>query len=229
MKIIECQQRSNDWFKARLGLPTASKIGVLFTPTGKQAANATRRRYALELAIEKLTKRPTFVPTTFHMDRGTELEPQARIWYYLETRRKADEIGFALADSGLTGCSPDGFVSNDGAVEIKCPAMPHFAEIIMTGEIDAAWLMQCHHTLYVTGRDWIDFVLYTDVEPFTGWIKRIYRDDEICEKIEQAVEDFTAEVQDMTETLIERGGLTQDMLKFEPPIFNDCETVDITM
>ena len=97
MKVYDVPQGSNDWHQARLGLVTASKVHVLFTPKGKQTANATRRRYALELAIERITKRPTFVPQSFSMAEGTEKEPLARIWYYLETKRKVAELAAVKA------------------------------------------------------------------------------------------------------------------------------------
>lgn len=231
MRVIECQQGSHEWHQSRLGLPTASKISVLFTPTGKQAANATRRKYALNLAIERITKRPTFVPKSHSMERGTELEPQARIQYYLDTKRSVEQVGFIVADSGLTGYSPDGLVGDDGLIEIKCYELPHYAETVMTGEIDFAVWMQCQHGLYVTGRAWCDFVLYTDVEPFNSkcWIKRIERDEDMIGSIREAVADFSKEIQECERALIERSGLTEDMLKFEAPIFSDVDGVEIDM
>jgi len=229
MKIIECEQGTHEWHQARLGIPTASKIHVLFAPTGKQTANETRRTYARELAVERITKRPADSCDAWSMIRGRELEPEARIRYYLDTKRSIEQVGFAIADSELTGSSPDGLVGDDGAIEIKCFELKHYAKIIATGELDHAIMMQCHHTLYVTGRAWIDFVLYTDVEPFSNhcWIKRIERDESICSMIEQAVADFSEEINECERLLIERARLTPDMLMFEAPVFNDRDMVDM--
>jgi len=232
MRIIECEQGTHEWHQARLGMPTASKISALFTATGKQSANKTRSRYALELAIERITKVPTFVRKTAAMERGTELEPLARVQYYLDTKRSVDQVGFVIADSGLTGCSPDGLVGDDGAIEIKCFEMLHYAAVLLSGEIDHAVVMQCQHTLYVTGRAWIDFVMFTDVIPFSGkcWIKRIERDEEMIVNIREAVADFSQEIQEQEFALIEAAGLTDDMLMFEAPIIcdNDNTSIDMT-
>ena len=226
MRILTMAQGSNDWHQAKLGLPSASKAGVLITPTGKQTANQTRRTYALNLAIERITKRPTFTPKMFSMERGRELEPQARIWYYLETKRSVQEVGFVLADGEQFGCSPDGLVGDDGAIEIKCPGLPHFASIVMSGEIDHAWMIQCQFTLLVTGRKWIDFVLYTDVEPFTGWIKRIERDEAVISTLRTSVAALVDEINEAQAELMKKGGITEDMLMFDAPVFNDNERVD---
>jgi len=229
MQIIECKQGTHEWHQSRLGILTASKAHVLCTPKGKPTANATRRRYALELALEKITKMPTHIRQTFAMERGHELEPQARIWYYLETQRSVKEVGFILSDDGNTGYSPDGVVGDDGLIEIKCFEMYHYALVLTTGEIDHDILMQCQHGMYVTGRKWVDFVLYTDVEPFKGYIQRIHRDEEMCAKIGIEVTAFTAEVEACTKSLIEKGGLTKDMLMFDAPVFSDVEHVEIEM
>jgi hypothetical protein len=218
-RVIDCKQGTHEWHQARLGKPTASKISCLLTPAGKPTANAARRRYAIDLAVERITKRPTETFCTFAMQRGKDMEDIARVWYFLQTNTAANQVGFCVAPSGLTGCSPDGLVGTDGAIEIKCPGIAHFAEIVATGVVDADWEMQCHHTMYVTGRKWIDFVLYTDIQPFTGWIKRIPRDPVICGKIHQAVLDFSAEVDAVYNSIVAGARLTPDKLEFPAPVW----------
>ena len=226
MKILEMEQGSHEWHQARLGMLTASKMHILFTPTGKQTANATRRRYALKLAIERITKMPTSWGTSFAAQRGTELEPLARMRYTLDTGRAVKEVGFVVADSGLTGASPDGIIGDDGAIEIKCFEMHHYAQMMLADDLDHAIKMQCQHVLYVTERDWIDFVLFTDVMPFDQrcYIKRIERDDDICNSIEIAVSDFAKEIDEYESALIERAKLTPDMLMFDAPILTDVDS-----
>jgi len=220
-QIIGCKQGTHEWHQARLGMPSASQMYKVITPLGKPTATASRRRYALDLAVERITKRPTETHCTFAMQRGKDLEDVARVWYFLQTKTAARQVGFCVAPSGLTGCSPDGLVGDDGAIEIKCPLLPHYAEIILTGDIPNDWEMQCHHVLYVTGRRWIDFVLYTDIEPFAGWIKRIYRDPVMCGKIHQAVFDFSVEIDAVYDAIVSGAGLTPNKLDFPAPVFND--------
>ena len=218
-KVLTMPQGTHEWHQARLGMPTASQIAKIITPLGKPTANAARRRYALDLAIERITKRPTDTPCTFAMQRGKDMEPLARMWYYCETRTPVEQVGFCVTLDGLTGCSPDGLVGDDGMIEIKCPGIAHYCEIVATGEIPTDWLLQCHHALYVTGRQWIDFVLFTDVEPFTGWIKRIQRDTVMCGKIHAAIADFSTEIDFNAASIVDGAKLTPDKLDFPAPVF----------
>jgi hypothetical protein len=122
---------------------------------------------------------------------------------------------------GLTGCSPDGLVGDDGMIEVKCPGIAHYCEIVATGEIPDDWLLQCHHALYVTTRRWIDFVLFTDVEPFGGWIKRVERDTVMCGKIHAAIQDFSTEVEDNVTAIVKGAKLTPDKLDFPAPVLTE--------
>lgn len=215
LQIIDGQQGTHEWHQARLGIPTASKAGCIVTPTGKATANAARRRYALDLAIERITKRPTDTPVTFAMQRGTELEPEARDWYRRHTGRDVQQVGFCRR--GVTGCSPDGLVGDDGCIEIKCPGLAMYCEIVAGGEIPSDWRLQCHHTMYVTHRDWCDFVLYTDVRPFGGWTSRLYR-DQFTDTIGDAVTAFAAEVDAVQAAIIRGAGITPEQMDFPAPI-----------
>ena len=226
-RVLTMPQGSHEWHQARLGIPTASNIAKIITPLGKPTANAARRRYALDLAVERITKRPTETCCTFAMQRGKDLEPLARMWYYCQTRTPVQEVGFCVTLDGLTGCSPDGLVGDDGMIEVKCPGIAHYCEIIATGEIPDDWLLQCHHALYVTGRQWIDFVLFTDVEPFTGWIRRIERNTVMCGKIHRAVKLFSAKVDAMYAAIVAGAKLTPDKLDFPAPVLTEGGEVNM--
>ncbi len=196
MQIIECAQGTWDWHQARLGCPTASRIAAVITPTGKPTAGATRRAYALELVAERITERVTEHYVSAAMERGKQLEGVARVWYEI-THAPVAQVGFCLHKSGLTGCSPDGLVGEDGGIEVKCPLLPNYLDILASGDIPKDWLLQIHHTLYVTGRAWWDFVLYTDAQPFGGWVKRVERDEAMMDAMDEAVRGFCAEVDEL--------------------------------
>jgi len=203
MIIIDCEQGSHEWHCARLGKPTASNIGKVITTNGKATASAARRTYALELVAERITERITEHYVSVAMERGKELEAQARVWYEI-THAAVQQVGFCVADGGLTGCSPDGLVGENGGIEVKCPLMPNYLDILGSGEIPADWLLQMHHCLYVTGRAWWDFVLYTDVEPFGGWVKRVYRNADMMAAMGSAVDGFAVEVNELTARVLNR-------------------------
>jgi uncharacterized protein YbaR (Trm112 family) len=208
MRIVDCRQGTDAWHRARLGLPTASKIGAVITPTGKETKGAGRKTYALELVAERITGKETKVFVSDAMERGKLLEQAAREWYRINVG-PVEEIGFCLADEIDAGCSPDGVVGVDGAkaeggIEVKCPLIKHYLEILESGEIPSDWLMQIHDCMYVTGAQWWDFVLYTDVEPFGGWVKRVHRDTDMMVAMDTALRNFCAEVDATEQTIRER-------------------------
>jgi hypothetical protein len=162
MQMIRCEQGSPAWLRHRRGIATASHFASIVTPTGKATKSAARKRYMIELCGERLTgkTRETFV--TAAMARGTELEPRARAWYELETGKQVEEVGFVKSDCGRWGCSPDGLVGDDRGVEIKIPGLVALLTMIDAEAVDPDYLMQVQANLWITGRDWWDFVLWTD-------------------------------------------------------------------
>ena len=125
MKILDCEQRTPDWYAARLGKPTASNFAKLLTPTGKPCKSADE--YINSLIAERIIGREKDVYISEWMQRGIDLEPDARKDYEYITGSTVDQIGFALDDGELFGCSPDGLVADDTGtptkgLEIKCPA-----------------------------------------------------------------------------------------------------------
>lgn len=161
MKIIECTQRSAEWFDARLGKPSASSVCDIITPAGKRRTGQTPRSYMLRLLAERLTCEVAETFTTAAMERGVELEPQARAHYEMATGRTVREVGFILSDCGRWGCSPDGLM-DDAGLEIKCPMKPAFMEVAVTGKLPDDHWIQCQFGLWLTRLPRWDYVLYTD-------------------------------------------------------------------
>lgn len=167
MKIINCIQRSPEWFLARGGKPTASRIADIITPTGKAKAAASWRRYMLDLVNERLTRQIKRGYKSLAMMRGIELEPMARAWYRETTGNAVQEFGIILDDSGRWGCSPDGVCDcpvpgKPWGLEIKCPEAPAFLEVMTSNELPPAHYIQCQFSLWVTGWDRWDYLCWTD-------------------------------------------------------------------
>jgi hypothetical protein len=159
----DIQQNTDEWLLLRSGKLTSSKLGVVMANYGK-AFGEPAKKYAVDIAIEQITGAP--VGGSYqneHMERGHEQEPIARMLYEAETFCAVDNGGFfQTADMG---CSPDGLVGQDGAIEIKCviPSV-HYASIKRQA-FDPAYKWQCIGNLKVTERDWIDFVSYCETFP----------------------------------------------------------------
>ena len=79
MRIIDCEQGSDEWLSARLGVPSASQFSKIVT--GKGGKSTQVEAYINQLVAEELTGETTLVYVNEHMKRGTELEPDARELY----------------------------------------------------------------------------------------------------------------------------------------------------
>jgi hypothetical protein len=117
-EIIECEQNSPEWLRARMGIPTASAFSdVLAKGEGK-----TRRTYMLKLAGELITGEPMESFSNAHTERGHLLEEEARDLYTLQTGADIARVGFIR--NGRAGCSPDSLIGEEGGLEIKTK-LPH--------------------------------------------------------------------------------------------------------
>jgi hypothetical protein len=204
MKIIDCEQRSVEWFEARLGIPTASTTWKLITRTGKRRTGKAPEAYLNSLLAERLTRKPTFVRPTDAMERGTAMEAEARAWFEREKELTVQQIGFALSDDGSFGCSPDGFFGT-GGLEIKCPGLPVFMEIATALELPEAHFIQVQTCMDVFGVDHWFYVAYTDVRGLRPVCLRVWRDDKLCGQLRECLQE-TAKELDRREELMRKMG-----------------------
>ena len=198
LKILQADQGTQEWLEARLGRPSASQFCKLVTTAGKPSASADD--YISELIAERITGEREPIYVNEWMQRGTELEPEARATYEFIHGVDVKEVGFILDDSGEFGCSPDGLVGEDGGVEFKCPAPKNHIAWSRKGVCPSKHYAQVQGCLYITGRKWWDFMSYhPEMKPF---IVRVERDEEFIEKLAEqislAVEEIKSEVRNLT-------------------------------
>jgi len=201
--LVEVEQRSDEWQKLRCGVATASCFDRIITPaTGKPSASAVA--YRRELLAEWLTAQPVSVKESGWMQRGTEMEPEARAFYEFEADAEVTEAGFVFLDERrLIGCSPDGLVGDDGLVEIKCPAPHTHVGYLLDAKLPTAYIPQVQGALWVTGRRWCDFISYhAEMEPL---IVRVKRDEGYIAKMAMLIEAFVATMLEERQILLSRG------------------------
>jgi hypothetical protein len=186
MQIINCAQNSEEWLRARMGIPTASQFStVLAKGEGK-----TRRTYMLKLAGEVITEKPMESFSNEHTERGHELEPEARDLYAFQTGAQIDRVGFIK--DGRKGVSPDCLIGDDGGAEIKT-RLPHLqGDLIDRGEVPTTHKAQIQGALWISRRAWWDFVSYCPQYPL--FIKRVYRDEPYIQKLATEINLFNAEL-----------------------------------
>lgn len=190
------EQRTDEWFAARLGKVTASRIGDIMAKT-KSGYGAARKNYMAQLLCERLTgmREETFVSAA--MQRGTDLEAKARATYILTNGDLVEEIGFVEHPNiEMSGASPDGLVNDDGLIEIKCPNTATHLEFIRTKKPKSEYILQMQWQMACTGRSWCDFVSYDDrlPEKFAFYSIRLKRDDDLIKEIEAEVQKFLDEL-----------------------------------
>lgn len=186
MILLDLKQGSPEWVEARLGIPTASEFHRIITPrTMKPSASADL--YLAEKVAEWALRAPLDAYQNEWMERGSKLEEGALFWYECERDCTVAPGGFVLRDDRLVGCSPDGFVGEDGLIEIKCPnAARHVVNLLGNPAEDHR--AQIQGQLWITGRRWLDFVSFNPVMP--NALARVERDEEFIAALAEAVGAF---------------------------------------
>lgn len=192
MRIISHQQRTEGWYEAHRGVPTASSFSKLITSTGKRAASADA--YIDELVAEKITGESKFIPTTAAMQHGIDTEPEARDLYSFLRDVEVTEIGLCLHDSIDAGASPDGLVLDEGLLEVKCPQPHTMVKYLRENRLPPEYRAQVMGQLWICERQWCDFLAYHDkMKPL---LIRVERDEEfisaLAEIVTEAVESIDA-------------------------------------
>lgn len=190
MIVIDCKQGSDEWLRARLGIPTASRFDKLLTPGGKPSESA--RRYMAELLAEWWTGEPAAIPNTPYMERGTHLEPKAIEYYEFVTGHSTSRVGFCLLDDRSAGASPDLLVGDDGLAEFKCLAIVNHVLALIDKAPVREHTLQVQGQMMVTGRRWCDVVFYNPVMP--SMIVRVERDDAMIEALTSRLAEFSDEL-----------------------------------
>lgn len=162
-------QGSDEWFAARRGKVTASRVKDVMA-TGRGGAPSTgRRNYMMELLCERLTGETAPSFSTPAIRRGIELEPVARGIYEMASPHNVEEVG--LIDHPhikMFGASPDGvvlFAGGKGGLEIKCPNTAQHVAVIQSGKHDPQYEWQMLAQMSCAELEWVDFVSYDDRLP----------------------------------------------------------------
>ena len=201
MEIFEHEQRSPEWFQARMGIPTASEFKTVLSKGVGKAPSKTRRTYMLKLAGEIITGQPMDSFSNAHMERGIAMEPEARAWYEFLKGVDTQPVGFIR--NGNTGCSPDALVGGDGLLEVKTK-LPHLlGDVLTRGEFPSEYIAQCQGQLWISGRAWLDLVIYWPDMP--TFITRVQRDEDFIAALTNEVKLFNMQLDDLVEQIREYG------------------------
>jgi len=200
---MEVEQRTEEWFAARLGKVTASRVADLVGKT-KTGYSATRDNYMAQLVVERLTQTKAESYTNAAMQWGTDQEPFARAAYEAAQGVMVEEVGFVRHPTiEWAGASPDGLVGDDGLVEIKSPNTATMIETLLSQKVPGKYFAQMQFQMACTGRKWTDYVVFDPRMPEKAqlFVKRVDRDDTYIAEIEAEIVKFLAEVKSQVQQL----------------------------
>ncbi len=190
IKVFDVEQGSDDWLRARMGLPTASEFSTILARGRSGGESKTRRTYMLKLAGEILTGEPMESYSNHHMERGKEMEAEARNLYAFLIEGDLKRVGFI--QNGPKGCSPDALIGEKGMLEIKT-ALPHvLIDLHTRNDFPPEHFAQCQGALWVAEREWIDIAVYWPKLPL--FVHRAYRNEDFIKTLSAGIDDFNTEL-----------------------------------
>lgn len=204
MKIIACEQRTAEWYQARVGMFTASRAADMMA-TIKSGEAAARRDLRVQLVCERLThqsQEDAYINAA--MQRGIDKEADALAAYEALTGNLVQPVGFLAHETLMAGCSPDGIVGDyAGGLELKCPKTATHLAYLRGKTVPKDYLHQMVHSLWIVGCAWWDFVSFDDRLPdhLQLFHVRLTRDDTQMKAYELMTRQFLAEVDREVEEL----------------------------
>jgi putative phage-type endonuclease len=206
LMIEKVEQGTPEWFAARLGNVTASRVADVIAKT-KSGYSASRDNYMAQLICERMTGTVAESYTNAAMAWGTETEPLARAAYESLADVLVDEVGYiAHPTIERAGASPDGLVGLFGLLEIKCPNTATHIDTLISEQVPTKYITQMQWQMSCTGRTWADFVSFDPRLPsgLQMFVKRVEFDAEYVAMLKEEVAKFLAELDAKISKLNER-------------------------
>jgi putative phage-type endonuclease len=204
--IEKIEQGTPEWFSARLGNVTASRVADVISKT-KSGYSASRDNYMAQLICERMTGTVAESYTNAAMAWGTETEPLARAAYESYADVLVDQVGYIphpIIDRA--GASPDGLVGLYGLLEIKCPNTATHIDTLISEQVPTKYITQMQWQMACTGRTWADFVSFDPRLPsgLQLFVKRVEFDAEYVAILKEEVIKFLIELDAKINKLNER-------------------------
>jgi len=209
----EYPQGSAEWFGLRLGFPTSSVFAAIMADGRDGGESKTRAKLLNQLAGEILSGQPAEAFQNDAMRRGNMMEAEAVEHYAFTRRVRVERVGFVrrtihnpLGEDLVVGCSPDGFVGDDGLLEVKTMRPDLLIELVDKGRFPTEHRAQVHGGLWVTGRKWCDLKVFYSGMPVSPTF-RVERDDHYIAQIISAVQVFAFDLRRLVERVKAKGSV----------------------
>jgi len=194
MILLDCPQYSDEWWQSRVGIPTSSNFDKIVTSTGQKSKSWST--FAYKLVGEKLSGKCEDSYSSAWMDRGKELEAEARKAYEFYQDRTIIEVGAVYRnEKRLWSCSPDGIGlptqtdKTKGGLELKCPNQGTQSKYLHKKVLPLEYRPQVYGSLWICDElEWWDFFSYHPDMPY--FLIRVDRNDEGYKVYSEALDKF---------------------------------------
>lgn len=199
MNYHNVEQYSDEWWALRKGRFTASIASKIITPTGKKSTQYKGEIGRL-IAEGQGWQEPEDISTAW-MDRGSEMEEEARAWFSFEKSLDVMNGGIITVGDTLSS-SPDGltgYMPNPIPCEFKVPKPSTHIKWLLDGGLPAEHRAQCHFHMIVAEAPHCWFMSYhPEMEPLLVKVER----DDYTEALYSYLEDAIAELEDAKARII---------------------------
>ena len=191
------EQRSPEWFKARLGIPTASNFEKIITKAGSPSDQA--HSYMSKLICERIFKRSFQEQLDVKWVRhGRKYEDEAVKQFEHATGFRTSPVGFVTSGCRRWGCSPDRLIDAKTALEVKCPSPWRQLEYLMYGPGNN-YKQQVQGQMLVGGYEKVYFFSYFPGMPFV--IVETERDNKFIKSMEAILSEFSKTLDEETKKI----------------------------
>jgi len=204
MIVHDCEQNTSEWHELRRGIVTASGMQAVMAK-GKTpgSRSETRAKYMRQLAGQIITGEVQESWSNEHTDRGHAMEDDARRMYAFMADAEPRRIGFVTSqwDGFTVGYSPDSFVADAGAIEIKTKLPDLMIECYErdAGDPPPEHMRQLQAGLAIADREWIDLVCYWPRMPL--YICRVVRNEVFITAMKAETKRFNEELHAMVDRI----------------------------
>ena len=197
---IQNYQSKEEWLLSRMGRITGSRLKDIVVKRG-----TGKKKGFYELVAERIATNPDGENP---MERGNRLESEALARFAKETGKEVDSslIMWQREDDENIAFSPDGQISIEEAIEVKCLSSASHIEAFLTQEVPSEYIMQTRQAFIVNDELQTLHVVFYDPrvlvkDYFVIKVERAEIETEIAEYL-QYQRDTLTEVEDIVKKLL---------------------------
>ena len=196
--ILDVPQYSDEWWAAKRGKPSASKMDRIITSSGKPSKQ--REGYLWELAAERISGISSSTYQSQAMLDGIEKEAESRQLYELIHEVEVEQVGMIYQNEDKDFlCSPDGVINREYGLEIKTVLAKTQVGYLLVNKLPRDYFVQVQSSIFISEFSRWDF--FSNSAGLPPLIIKVERDVKFCAQLKVALDEFCEELDDVTEKL----------------------------